>query len=528
MKRLIALCSTLCIGILILLTSCGDGDKLPNITGSLDIQIFKTDLSVTANYVDSDEYDLYNDNVKSYIIVSSTGEEAKEISRKDVTVVKPSTEEKNLSGNKVEFSGLTANTTYSVKLYISSKGKQKTLATREVTTLNTGESAEDPILIDSLDMLLGMNKTKDAYYKLTTDIDCGGTLSTIFNSSNTFSGTFDGNGHKIYNFKMDSNQHTGLFGYMSGATVKDLVLEDVKYEATRSNTYLGALAGLAKHCNISNVTVKGFSISHTGQTTTYAYIGGLVGQADNSAITDCSVEDLELVIPSARLQMYVGGFIGENKSTKITNCHVSGTMKATIAYTSNANGCLYIGGFSGINDSSLGILNCYSKVDVTVAEQETGTVGSGKSTFKLYAGGFNGGNSKDASRFDNCASIGDINVTVQHAYFAYIGGFSGYTDNQNIALYDACVYVPKEKGLTVKLAETPAEETDEKKLEQTAYVSLSVGKIDEKNLDNVHVIVYRDIIEITNEHRNLKKTIYTVSQDLTAFSQEIRNVILEA
>ena len=50
---------------------------------------------------------------------------------------------------------------------ISSKGKQKTLATRELNTLSTGESADDPILIDSLDMLLGMNKTKDAYYKLT-------------------------------------------------------------------------------------------------------------------------------------------------------------------------------------------------------------------------------------------------------------------------------------------------------------------------------------------------------------------------
>ena len=45
-------------------------------------------------------------------------------------------------------------------------------------------------LIDSLDMLLGMNKTKDAYYKLTKDIDCGGSISSIFNSSSTFSGSF--------------------------------------------------------------------------------------------------------------------------------------------------------------------------------------------------------------------------------------------------------------------------------------------------------------------------------------------------
>ncbi|MDE7095667.1 MAG: hypothetical protein K2O23_04180, partial [Anaeroplasmataceae bacterium] len=481
-------------------------------------------------YTDSDEHDLYNDNVKSYVTVSSTGEEAKEISRKDVTISKPSTAEINLSGNKLEFSNLTADTKYSVKLIISSKGKQKTLATKEVTTLNTGESEDDPILVDSLDMLLGMNKTKDAYYKLTTDIDCGGSLTSIFNSSSTFAGTFDGDGHKIYNYKMDSNQYTGLFGYMSGATVKNLVLENVSYEATRSNTYLGALAGLAKHCKISNVTVKNVSFKHSGQTTTYSYVGGLIGQADGCEIKNCFVEEANIEIPSARLKMYVGGFVGENKKSTITDCHVTGSVNAKIYYTSNADGCLYLGGFSGINDSSQGINNCYSKVNINVAEYD-GTPGSGKSTFKLYVGGFNGGNSKDASRFDNCASIGDIEVSVKSAYYVYVGGFAGYTDVQNIALYNTCVYVPREKGVKLTLAETPEPKPDSEeqpKVEQTAFVSLAVGKIDPKNENTVHVIVYRDLLEITNEHENITKALYTVSQDLTSFSEAIRNVILEA
>lgn len=526
MKRLIALCSTLCLGILIVLTGCNKKDNLPNIEGSLEIRIFKTDLSVTAKFTDSDNHDLYNDNVKSYITVSSTGEEAKEISRKDVTITKPSTAETNLSGNKLDFSNLTADTLYSVKLIISSKGNQKTLATKEVTTLSTGESEEDPILVDSLDMLLGMNKTKDAYYKLTTDIDCGGSISSIFNSSSTFAGTFDGDGHKIYNLKFDSNQYTGLFGYMVGATVKNLTIEAPVYSASRGNTYLGALAGYAKHCKISNVTIVNPDFTHSGQTTTYGYIGGLVGQAENSTIENCAVLDLKLNIKDARLKMYVGGFIGENKNSKITDCYVTGKVAANITYTSNEDGCLYLGGFSGVNDSSLGILNCYSKVNVEVTEPES-VSNEGRKTFRLCVGGFNGGNIHYASRFDNCASIGDLKITIMHAWFAYVGGFAGYTDNQNISLYDNCVYVPVETGVVAKFAKLPDNAAEDAKIDQKAYISLTVGIIGVKNIDTIHAIAYRDVIEITNSHENLTHTPYRISQDLTAFNQTIRDVILK-
>ncbi|MDE6413998.1 MAG: hypothetical protein K2K48_01155 [Anaeroplasmataceae bacterium] len=526
MKRLIALCSTLCLGLLIILTSCNKKNNLPSIEGSLDIKIFKTDLSVTAKFTDSEEHDLYNDNVKAYVTVSSTGEEAKEISRKDVTITKPATAETSLSGNKLDFSNLTSDTLYSVKLIISSKGNQKTLATKEVTTLSTGESEDDPILVDSLEMLVGMNKTKDAYYKLTTDIDCGGSISSIFNSSSSFAGNFDGDGHKIYNLKFDSNQYTGLFGHMVGATVKNLTIENPTYSASRGNTYLGALAGYAKHCIISNVTVVNPDFSHSGQSTTYGYIGGLVGQAENSTIENCAVLDLKLDIKDARLKMYVGGFVGENKNSKITDCYVTGDVSANIAYTSNENGCLFLGGFSGVNDSTLGILNCYAKVNVKVTEP-TSVSNEGRKTFRLCVGGFNGGNIHYASRFDNCASIGDLDIAVMYAWFAYVGGFAGFTDNQNISLYDNCVYVPGEKGIVASFAKLADNAAEDEKIDQKAYISLAIGIIGTKNTDTIHAFAYSEKIEITNEHENLTHTPYRISQDLTTFSQTIRDVILK-
>lgn len=538
MKRLIALCSTLCLGLVLLLASCGDGGKLPNIAGTLEVDIFKTVIAVQANFVDSEEHDLYNENVKSYIAISSTGEEVKEISRKDVTITKPSTAELNLSGSKLEFTSLTADTKYSLKLVISANGVQRTLATKEVTTLNNGESEDDPILIDSLDKLLGMNKTKDAYYKLTADIDCGGSLASIFNSSNIFTGHLDGDNHKIYNFKMDSNQYTGVFGYMSGATVKNLQLDEVSYDATRSNTYLGALVGYAKNCIIENVTIGNLKISHSGQTTTFGYVGGFVGLAENSVITNCTIQNLELINPYARLKMYVGGFVGENKNSKITNCSVTGSISSTISYTSNKDGCLYVGGFVGVNDSNAGIHSCYSKVDITVKEPESTVTAEGKNTFSLYVGGFNGGNKKDASRFDNCASVGDITVSAIYPANVYVGGFAGIIDDLNIAVYSHCIYIPKEKGLSAKLALTPTKKENEDKeseedsedkedsgVSQVAYVSLTIGKLGAKTENQIQVIVYKDLLTIENEHDKLTKTPYTVSQDLTGFNETILSLI---
>ncbi len=533
MKRLIALCSSLCLGLVILLTSCGSKNSLPNISGSLKVETFKTVIAVTADFVDSENHDLYNTNVKSYVSIHSTGEEVKELSRKDVAITTPSTPETNLTSSKLEFNNLTADTKYSLKLVISANGSQRTLATKEVTTLNNGESEDDPILIDNLDKLLGMNKTKDAYYKLTADIDCGGTLSSIFNSSNIFTGHLDGDNHKIYNFKIDSNQYAGLFGYMTGATVKNLILDEVSYDATRSNTYLGALVGYAKNCVIENVKIHNLKLSHSGQTTTFGYVGGFVGVAENSEISNCTIENLEIINPYARLKMYVGGFVGENKNSKITNCNVTGSITSTISYTSNSDGCLYVGGFVGVNDSNAGIHSCYAKVDITVKEPESTVTAEGKKTFHLYVGGFNGGNRKDASRLENCASVGDINVSAVYAAYAYVGGFAGIIDNLNVAIYKYCVYIPKDKGVSAKFAPTPTSEEgstseEEKKVTQEAYISLAIGKIGTKSSNQIHTIVYRDALTIENEHDKLVKTPYTVSQDLTGFADVIRGLISEA
>lgn len=521
MKKITILCSMLIIGLFIL-AGCTNSDNLPNISGEMTTNIYKTVISVKTTYVDTENHDLYNDAVNLYATITSTGDEIKELSRKNIVITKPSEPEISLTGGAIEFTSLTADTTYELKLIMSANGAQRTLDTKKVTTINNGESEEDPILIDSLDLLIGMNKEKNAYYKLVADIDCGGAISSIFNSSSYFSGSLDGDGHKIYNYKIESNSYSGLFGYMTGATVKNLVLEDVSYEATRSDTYLGALAGYAKNCTITNVTVKNVKLSHQGQSSKTAYIGGLVGMAENSTITNCSVSELALTIPRAQLRMYIGGFVGENEKTLIENCSVEGTISATIYYTSNENGCLYLGGFSGVNDSNKGIKNSYAKVDISVNEPETST-SEGYKTLKSYIGGFSGGNIHDGSYFKDCASIGKIVVVTMKAATVNVGGFAGYTDDVNISRFENCIYYPTEEGLTLTLGE----ETPEVEAAQTVYVSLTIGKIGAKTTNHImNVISFRDLLVIANEHSKTNRTSYVVSDNVTGFSTTIRDLIL--
>lgn len=539
MKRLIIICTTFCFGILLLLAGCSK-NNLPNIDGSLKVVNGKTNLSVTATFTDSSDHDLFNGNVSSYIALYSTGDEEKYITRKSVTIQKETGAEptETLKSNSVDFTGLTADTAYALKLVISAKGNQRVIATSNIKTINSGASAEDPIRIEDLDGLLNMNNGNDSYYILEKDIDLGGEkLTSIFNSSTYFKGVFNGNHHMISNFALESNQYNGLFGYMSNAVVENLTLSNVTYNANRSDTYLGALSGYAKNCTIRNVTIDGMKIEHSGQTTRMNYIGGLVGKAENSTIENCSVNNLNLKIDRAQLYVYAGGFIGENENTLITDCNVSGTIEATIAYTSNDNGCLFLGGFAGANCSNKGIKNSYSIVNIKVLEPSSVT-SSGTKTHQVHVGGFAGSNFHDGAYYDNCAGVGELDVTVAYSTYVCIGGFAGSTFAKNKGEVEVntsrminCIYVPTGKGINVTLMKQaePKEGETAPFTTQEAYISLTVGRYGNKTQQSMeNVISYSRNIVVTNPHDNYKETPSVVSTVITAFSQTIQNVIVRA
>ena len=92
-----------------------------------------------------------------------------------------------------------------------------------------------------------------ANYVLTADIDCGGDANPFGLTGNAvFKGTLDGNGFKLYNFKINGTKtdlNYGLFRILDGATIRNL---DCEYEADLrkinaiNGAQFGAVAGGVK------------------------------------------------------------------------------------------------------------------------------------------------------------------------------------------------------------------------------------------------------------------------------------------
>ena len=122
-------------------------------------------------------------------------------------------------------------------------------------------------------------KNSDGKFYLTKDIDLKGYGE--WNEWITFSGTLDGNGYCIKN--LTSTQY-GLFYALSGATVRDLGLTDVKIKS--SDKHVGALTRKCLNTKVENCYVTGFVES----TDPNGVAAGLIGFGYNNggnALTNC-------------------------------------------------------------------------------------------------------------------------------------------------------------------------------------------------------------------------------------------------
>lgn len=123
-------------------------------------------------------------------------------------------------------------------------------------------------------------------YTLANDIDLSGyeKWTPIGSNSDPFTGTFDGQGFTITGLTIDSSQSgVGFFGRVSGATIRNVRLQDV---SVRGRGSVGALIGNAsifpknaditvENCHVTG-SVSGNSSTHTG-------VGGLIGTATDSS-----------------------------------------------------------------------------------------------------------------------------------------------------------------------------------------------------------------------------------------------------
>lgn len=212
-------------------------------------------------------------------------------------------------------------------------------------------------------LIAQMKANQTGTFNLTRDYDASsfaGDNRSLVGADITFKGTINGNGHKIYNLSKP------IFDYVKGATIKDLVLENIYLSNTDGTTGRGALANeVGEGTTISNVHIKNMTITTSRM---FSWYGGITGKLTGSTINECSVTNLTITGPHNEAVKQIGGITGYINYSTIENCYVVGTLAGNTS----------IGGIVGtvekyVNDTSY-IKNCIAKVNI---QANSGPSGSG-------------------------------------------------------------------------------------------------------------------------------------------------------
>jgi len=294
-----------------------------------------------------------------------------------------------------------------------------------------------------------------SYYKLMEDIDLGGKVWTPVGYHTAdleyeacFSGTFDGNGHTISNFVINSanNAYIGFFGFVYNGTVKDLTLSGVKINVSAEFTavYVGSIAGRCiamgegKRVVLENCKTENASINAVSKGSVYA--GGLFGyvmssdSSDESIVRYCEsgtdVFALSGADSSGVHNVYAGGLIGYtgatvNTSLTIEKCTAYGNVNATTSVYGDCVISAFAGGLCGFSGASgeesvLDINECNS---VSTVYAECTSAG--------YAGGITSylaqgtGSVYVADCYSACDISGMTHGTTSDTNYMIMGGIAG-------------------------------------------------------------------------------------------------------
>lgn len=184
-------------------------------------------------------------------------------------------------------------------------------------------------------------------FALTKDFDASniGSTATLIDASVTFTGTLNGNGHKITNLSKP------LFNACNGATIENLVIENARMTA------YGAITPNMNGTTIKNVHLVNPYVASPGANGTGTFVGNATG---NSLIENCSATNV--TVGNAKR---TGGMVGKMTNTTIRNCYITGRVNAA----NDGSGGMVGEGFGGTT-----IENCYVNIETNFS-WTSGSVG---------------------------------------------------------------------------------------------------------------------------------------------------------
>lgn len=187
------------------------------------------------------------------------------------------------------------------------------------------------------------NAFEGKYFTIVANLDFASQPFTpIGDENHPFSGNLDGGGKKLVGISEKGSSYLGLFGRTSGASINDLYIR-INPGSSNSQRYLGGVVGYASNTTITNCCTYGFV---NGDDCT----GGLVGYADAGVSIRNCYSTCQNGLPN--IHGSVGGLVGYNCG-EIINSHFYGSINAT-SYQA-----ITTGGVVGYNHTTAKMSYCY-------------------------------------------------------------------------------------------------------------------------------------------------------------------------
>ena len=265
------------------------------------------------------------------------------------------------------------------------------MAKQSIAVTAAAETADVPegyTAITNMEELYAIRSNPSGKYILMNDIDMSETAKggkwdcgTGWAPIPTFSGTFDGNGHKLMNMH--------IFGSVSDKA--------------------GFIAVLSSKGTVKNVSFTGVDVDVSTN-----YYGTVVAYATKSGILikNCDV-DGNISVKSASSSSYVGGIAGclfsyNSGANEISACSTRGTIESTATYTGGICGRFYSEITEKYSNYTNYIKQCYNSADIVGSSFTGGIVGGIKGDYFNYN---NATYYYINNRLTNCYNCGDIKST---------------------------------------------------------------------------------------------------------------------
>ena len=187
-----------------------------------------------------------------------------------------------------------------------------------------------------------------------------------------FKGTFDGQGHTIYNLNrhgIGNDSFDSLFGYVQGGVIQNLNVVDADLSANDYSMHVGIIAALVENGKIINCYTSGTVESVNG----WRSIGGIAGSCmQGTQIVGCG-SDANIISRKSESSDSVGGLVGEwlnaYKTSVISDCWFNGSIVSE-DLESTVGGLLAVG-YNNNVEENVKINNCMMvSSDLSSAEKE--------------------------------------------------------------------------------------------------------------------------------------------------------------